>query len=201
MSATATWTIYLLAKHPEIQQKLRSEIHSRIGLKCPQDLPEKDLASLMESVPLLDAICNEALRLYPALHMIRRISSKFNHILGTAIPKGTAVIVAPWVINRSPHLWGPDSEVFHPQRWINDTTGTFNQRGGAVQDYCMLSFSQGIKGCVGQEYARMELKALVAAFVHAFDIELAEPIGSIFPTEIPPSRPLRGMKFKLTKIN
>lgn len=59
-----------------------------------------------------------------------------------------------------------------PDRWIDAGTGMMNKTGGAESVYASLTFLHGAHGCIGADYARAELRAMVATFVSAFEMEI-----------------------------
>ena len=85
-----TWTTHLLAINPAIQTKLRTEIHANIPDPKALSAPDFDLASLLESMPYLNAVCNETLRLFPTIPMTSRVANRDTSICGHFVPKGTA---------------------------------------------------------------------------------------------------------------
>ncbi|GFF59963.1 cytochrome P450 [Aspergillus udagawae] len=194
------WTIYLLAKNRETQSQLRKEIRARIPSGAAATYTDDAIRRVVENTPLLDAVCSESVRLYPALQRLVRIASKDSQILGTAIPKGTMILLTPLVINRSPYLWGADAEEFNAYRWIDSKTGAFTHRGGAVQDHCMMSFGQGQTACVGKEYGLAEMKVFIAVLLSTLDIELVEPAKAVFPDSIGPHKPVDDIKLRVRKV-
>jgi len=83
-----------------------------------------------------------------------------------AIPKGTFFILPVSLMNRSPALWESDPEVFDPERWLGDP------QGGAKEKDAFMTFGQGARMCIGERFARGEVKALVAGLVGSFKMEL-----------------------------
>jgi len=195
-SSALTWATYLLSTHPDTQARLRKEIHERIP--NPTD-PEFDIAMLLESLPYLNAVCNETLRLYPTIPVSARVASRDTTIAGHFIPKGTISYVVPWAINRSPALWGCDSEKFVPERWI-DESGRTTMNGGADSNYAFLTFLHGPRSCIGERFARAELRALIAAFVGCFEMRMADPNEEVIAGGTITSKPVNGMKLELEPL-
>ncbi|PLB45592.1 cytochrome P450 [Aspergillus steynii IBT 23096] len=165
VAATFGWTIHLLARHPDIQSRLRSELRLHASL-CGTQISES-----LESLPLLHGVCNEAIRMYPSIPVTPRIATRETSILNYTVPKDTRIMIAPCAINRAPHLWGPSANEFMPERWI-DADGGMNKTGGAESVFANLTFLHGAHGCIGADYARAELRAMVAALVGAFEMEI-----------------------------
>jgi cytochrome P450 len=121
-------------------------------------------------------------------------------LLGSHIPAGTVIILAPWAVNKDPAMWGPKASEFDPGRWKDPKTGKPNQSGGASTNYAFLTFLHGPRSCIGQGFARAELRALVAAFVGAFEFTMADPDEEVIPAGVVTTKPKDGLKLKLTKI-
>jgi cytochrome P450 len=126
-------------------------------------------------MPYLNGVCNEVLRLYPTVPITARIAVRDVTVAGQNFPRGTNFFVVPWAINRMPTLWGPQAEEFIPERWIDKETGRATMNGGADTNYAFLTFLHGPRSCIGEKFARAEFRALVVAFVGAFEMELADP--------------------------
>lgn len=157
------------------------------------------LADKLESLPYLNAVCNEVLRMYPTVPVTIRDAVRNTTIADQYIPKGTQLILSPWAINRSPRLWGPDSEVFKPERWI-DANGKANNHGGAGSNYCQLTFLHGPRSCIGQRFAQSELRALLASFVARFEWDMAMPDSEVIPAGVITTKPKNGMKLNIKKV-
>jgi cytochrome P450 len=130
-----------------------------------------------------------------------RIANKDTTIGNVYIPKNQKIFIVPWAINRSAELWGASSNDFVPDRWIDEETGRPNNTGGASSNYCVLTFLHGPRSCIGQGFAKAELRALVTGLVRVFDIKLAEPDGKMpVPAGVITTKPGGGIKLRLTKI-
>jgi cytochrome P450 len=198
-SSSLTWSTYLLSKYPDIQTKLRNEIIEHIPNPQALSDPAMDIASLLEGMPFLNAVCNEVLRLYPTIPLTARVTVRDTHVAGRYIPEGTIFLVVPWAINRNPKLWGADSEEFVPERWIDDK-GRATMNGGADSNYAFLTFLHGPRACIGERFARAELRALLAALVGSFEFQMADPNEKIVVGGTITSKPMNGMRLKLTPV-
>ncbi|OQV00908.1 hypothetical protein CLAIMM_06343 [Cladophialophora immunda] len=159
-SSSFTWVTYLLALHPDIQSRLRAEIHAAIpnGFS-PTDSQDTNIASVLESLPLLNGVCSESLRVLPAVPVTMRTTKRNTTLIGHPVAAGTKFIMSPWAVNNDPELWGPDAHEFKPERWIDPESGKPNQTGGASTNYATLTFLHGQRSCIGQNFARAELRA------------------------------------------
>ncbi|KAH6618843.1 cytochrome P450 [Boeremia exigua] len=197
-SSALTWASYLLSTHPAVQTRLRAEIHAHIPSPTALSSPTADIAALLESMPYLNAVCNETLRLYPTIPVSSRCATRPTTIAGVCVPKGTLVFLVPWAINRSPALWGTDAEVFEPGRWIDGGRATLG--GGAESNYAFLTFLHGPRSCIGERFARAELRALVAAFVGRFEMQMAVPGEQVVVGGTITSKPVNGMRLRLERV-
>lgn len=159
----------------------------------------EELANILDRLPLLNGICQEAFRLYPTVPLTIRNANKDTQISGHTIPKGTTIIISPWATNRSPKLWGPTADQFIPERWITD--GKPNNNGGAASNYSILTFIHGPRSCIGQGFAKAELRCLLAATILNFDWTLDMPIADVVPAGAVTIKPKKGLYLKLKKID
>jgi cytochrome P450 len=200
-SSALTWSSYLLSKHPEAQTRLRTEIHRNIPDPRTLSDPTTDVASVLENMPYLNAVCNEVLRLFPSLPVSSRITIRDTTVAGQFVPKDTTLFIVPWAINRKPRLWGPDSESFVPERWIDKDTGRATMSGGAESNYAYLTFLHGPRSCIGERFARAELRALLAAFVGTFELSMADPDEEVVAGGTLTIKPVNGMHLRLTEVD
>ncbi|KAL2847650.1 cytochrome P450 [Aspergillus pseudodeflectus] len=200
-SASAfTWACYLLAQKPAAQDRLRSEVIEVLPALSTQNPDPDSIAAILENLPYLNAVCNEVLRFIPPVPLIRRVATIPTTILGHAIPPGTQVLLCPYAVNRSPELWGPDAGEFRPERWISAETGKANNEGGMGSNYANLTFSHGPRSCIGQGFAKAELRTLVAIFVARLRLALAKPTEDVVPVGIVSVRPRDGLVLRLDRV-
>ena len=160
----------------------------------------------VEALPYLNAVVNEALRLYPSVPATAREAVRDTYIpvkqengglVERLIPAGTRVQLLPWAINRSPSIWGPDAEQFVPDRWIGE--GRANT-GGQSSNYSQITFLHGPRSCIGQGFAKAELKCLVATLFGRIEVQLADPAKKVFPAGVITTKPNDGMHLKMRSI-
>jgi cytochrome P450 len=163
-SITFEWVMYELGQRPAMQARLREEIRAMLpgGMETAN-------ASDIEALPYLNAICSETLRFYPPLPFALRVAVRDTSILGTKVPKGTMIAYSPDAVNHDERFWGPDADVFDPERWMGPGKAA---NGGAANNFAFLTFSAGPRNCIGQWWERAELACLVAATIGRFEIEL-----------------------------
>ncbi|MGR3378777.1 cytochrome P450 [Salipiger abyssi] len=139
-SASAlAWALYLVATHPEWQERLAEEAQA-LG-----DAP--DFADISK-LKLSRDVFREALRLYPPVPMMVRETTCPERFRDRDLPKGAQVVLSPWHQHRHERLWdNPDG--FDPARW-----GTENGRQCMREAY--MPFSAGPRVCTGAGFAMVE---------------------------------------------
>ncbi|MFM7334942.1 MAG: cytochrome P450 [Tabrizicola sp.] len=142
------WALYLLATHPEAQERVAAEAE---GLR-----PE---FGVMSSLRFTRDVFREALRLYPPVPMLVRETAGAEEFRGRKVGKGAQVVISPWHLHRHERLWDRPDE-FDPDRW----TGEVPQGG-------YLPFSRGPRVCPGAGFAMLEGVLLLAHLVRAFRFE------------------------------
>ncbi|KAK4635492.1 Cytochrome P450 monooxygenase ALT8 [Fulvia fulva] len=198
-TATAMiWAMLMLCKHPDVQQKLRDKIRTSIPT-----LNDEITASQIDDCHYLQAVCSEVLRLWAPVSMTMRVADRDTVIAGEAIPRGMTVILCPWAINTSKHLWGEDAMEFKPERWLN-ADGKANAKGSAESNYAFLTFLHGPRSCIGQKFAQAEFACILAAWIGRYEttFEVGSPLATGEP-EIKggvTSKPKGGLWCKLKEV-
>jgi cytochrome P450 len=149
-SASAlAWTLYLLATHPEWQDKLAEEA---AGF-------EKDFAKL-SSLKLTRNVFREALRLYPPVPMMVRETQQPEVFRGRDVKPGAQVVLSPWHLHRHERMWDRPDE-FDPGRW--DTP-----EGVSSSREAYMPFSAGPRVCTGAGFAMIEGVVLIAQLLKRY---------------------------------
>jgi len=179
-----TWTLYLLARAPECQDKVRAEVAEIAGA-------EPITSDNVDALIVTERVIKEAMRLYPPAPVIARRPTEAVEIAGETFPPGTEVILPIYVIHRHNKLW-PDPHRFDPDRFLPD-------REKQIWRTQYMPFGAGARICLGMSFAMVEAKVLLATFVRAckfeWDGKLApEPISRVT------LRPKGGMRLGVTPI-
>ncbi|KAK9245889.1 cytochrome P450 [Lipomyces tetrasporus] len=182
-----TWTLWALAKHPEVQEKLRQEVRAAF----PGGIDDMNSADAVESLKYLNNVLREGLRVHPPLPIAVREAAENIAIENTFIKKGTVVQISIALLNKSPKLWGPDAEEFKPERW--DTHP-------AEHAYGFSTFLQGARACIGRRLAEVELKCILAAFVAKYKFEMTSPDQTVMTDFVVTAKPLDGLPLKVTRL-
>ena len=147
-SALLSWTILLLARHPEEFEKLREVVIRSFGT---EEEPTQELAfASLKACKAITYVLYEAMRLYPLIPLNGRVALR-DTFLPTgggpdrkqpiAIRKGEQVGYSVYVMHRRADIWGEDVEEFHPSRWEGRKLG-----------WEYLPFSGGPRVCLGRGY-------------------------------------------------
>jgi cytochrome P450 len=117
------------------------------------------------------------------------------------------MILSPWAVNRSPELWGSNAEDFIPERWIDNAYSVDptmppkpNNHGGAESNYALLTFLHGPRSCIGQTFAKAEMRCLVAAFVDKFEWDLDMKGKEVLASGTITIKPKNGLHARLRRV-
>jgi cytochrome P450 len=178
------WTLYLLAQHPHVHEKLLAELHTVLHGRAPT---AKDLARL----PYLDWVVNESWRVYPPAWRLGRRAIEPIELDGYRFPKGTIILLHQWVTHKLPEIWD-DPENFRPERWGPEQMQKLPQ--GAY-----FPFGGGPRMCIGMPFAQMEVRLLLATMLQHYNPRLV-PDQQIVPLPLVTLRPRYGMRMTLQPV-
>ena len=172
-----TWTWYLLARHPDVEERLHAEVASVLAGRSPT---AEDAASLRYT----EAVLLEAMRLYPPAWGIERRAVADQEIGGYVIPAGAAVLMPTFVINRDPRLY-PDPLRYDPERFLGEAAAT-------RPDWAYPLFGGGTRKCIGVGFAMLEAVLVVAELARRFRLRL-DPDRPVVPQARVSLRPRDGL--------
>ncbi|KAJ7227446.1 cytochrome P450 [Mycena pura] len=165
-------TFFFLLSHPESYKRLQSELDEAF----PRRVREPTDAALLSSLPYLNAVIKESLRLLPpvATSLQRApIVGTGSKVLGEGfvIPEGTSVVVPPYAMHRDPRYFSPSPEKYIPDRWL---AGDDDPRRFIVNEDAYIPFSTGPANCAGKNLALLEIRMVVAFVMQAFEMRLID---------------------------
>ncbi|XDV14815.1 hypothetical protein PO909_014998 [Leuciscus waleckii] len=171
-AAAMNWAIHLLGSHPEIQRKAQQELFEVFG-ESERPVNTEDLKKLR----YLECVIKESLRLFPSVPFFARTICEDTQINGYKVPKGTNAIVITYALHRDPRFF-PEPEEFRPERFLPENCV-------GRHPYAFLPFSAGLRNCIGQRFAIMEEKVILAYILRYFNIvacqkrEELRPLGEL----------------------
>jgi cytochrome P450 len=154
-ASTLACLLVELARAPEWQQTVREEVERVLDGGV---VTASDIANLSWTVRSVQ----EAMRLYPAAHSIGRSNIKDEVLNGYRIPAGSAVVVSPWAVHRSPEIW-PAPEAFDPRRF---DVPAGQHPGG--HKYAWFPFGAGPHACIGMQLAMQEMPIVLATILQTY---------------------------------
>ena len=182
-SNALSWLLYLLSSRPDCLDRLRQEFDSVLG-GAPlsySDVPKFEFAS---------QVIQEALRLYPPFWMVDRMALSDDRVGGLAIPRGSTVVVFIYGVHHSPQHW-ENPETFEPGRFTKD-----NEQVRSPFTY--LPFGAGPRGCIGGNYATLQILMILSTLLRRYDLRLA-PGQTIEARPMVILRPKHGIQISFTK--
>ncbi|TXT09235.1 hypothetical protein VHUM_02709 [Vanrija humicola] len=171
-SVTMAYILYRLARHPEMQARLREEIMS-----VDEDQPSLEV---LNSLTFLEYFVREVLRLHAPVGIALRVAAEDTHIpLGKPIrgrdgrmmdsimlPKGQAIFIPIANVNVDKSIWGPDASEFRPDRHEVEpkvkTPGVYGN---------LMTFLGGTRNCIGHRFSLAEAKVVIFTLLRSFSFE------------------------------
>ncbi|CAL7936765.1 unnamed protein product [Xylocopa violacea] len=176
-SITLSFIGYQLAAHPDVQEKLRSEVKSTI---------EKHGGELtfdaLKDMTYMDFVMNESQRCYPALGYMSKLCTDEIELEGSdglrlRMKPGTEIVISIDGLHRDEKYW-PDPDTFDPNRFSDERKQT-------IEKMAFLPFGEGPRMCVGMRMALLQMKACLATMMLNYKIELSP--RTQLPLKISPS--------------
>lgn len=152
-----TYTWYLLAMHPAVEQRLLEEVRSILDGETPSAAQTRDLSDT-------DRVITESMRLYPPVGAVLREPTEAVEIGGYRIPAGATIWMPQWVVHRDPR-WYSDPLAFNPDRWTDE----FRQ---GLPRLAYFPFAAGPRRCVGDRLALLEVTLVLTTVLQRCHLEL-----------------------------
>ncbi|XP_062557215.1 cytochrome P450 4d1-like [Armigeres subalbatus] len=149
----------ILAKYPDVQQKVYDEVRSVIGdnSNVPVTL------SMLNQLNYLDLVIKETLRLYPSVPIFGRALLENQEINGITFPAGSNLVIFPYFMGRDPNYFEDPLE-FRPERFAVEKSAAKSN------PYQYVPFSAGPRNCIGQKFAVTEIKSLISKLVRHYEV-------------------------------
>ncbi|MGW1075504.1 cytochrome P450 [Streptomyces sp. NPDC002537] len=176
------WTFHLLARHPEVEEKLHAEVDAVLGGRIPvfDDLPK---------LTYTRKIIDEALRIYSPAYQTMRRAREEDELDGYRIPAGTNVLVNSYFLHRHPEFWD-DPERFDPERFGPEEIAKRPR-------HAYVPFGSGQRVCIGKHFALTELTLVLAGVARGHRLVLPEGAAPVAPDAQITLRPKGGLRLRL----
>ena len=176
-----TWTLYLIARAPQWQERMAAEIDAVVGTGAIG-------ADHLERLPITRAVLKESMRLYPPAPVMTRVAAENIELGGKPIKAGTLIFIPIFAVHRHRKLW-EDADRFDPQRFTPEREAKYPRTQ-------FMPFGFGARTCIGAAFAMMEAMAILATLVRRARFEwdgvhAPEPISRVT------LRPKGGMPLKV----
>ena len=161
---TIAWTLYEIAQHPEVEEKVHEELARVLG--------DKDAPSYEEAGKLtyLQWVIKETLRIHPPVGSFSRFTTETTDIAGVTLPADCNVTVSILAVHNSELVW-PEPWRFRPERFSEEESEGRDQ-------YAWMPFSVGERNCIGINFAIMEVRTVVAVLCQKY---LVRPSVDLLP--------------------
>ena len=157
-SVTTAWTLLELLQNPATLQRAIEEVDRVFGGGRPVS------HAALRELSFIECCVKEALRMHPPLFMLVRVAMTDFVYKTWFIPKGTWVLISPTVAHRLPSVF-PDPDAFEPDRFLPP-------RSEDKQDFAFIAFGGGRHKCLGNAFAILQIKAILALFLGQFEFGL-----------------------------
>lgn len=155
---TLNWTWMLLAQNPTVAAKLHTELDTVLAGRAPTlaDLP---------NLPYTEMVIKESMRLYPPAWGVSREATEAVQLREVSIPKGSVVGLMLYSAHHDAR-WFPEPEKFDPERFSPE-------REHSIPRYAYVPFGAGPRVCIGNSFAMLEARLLLATIAQRFTLSLA----------------------------
>ena len=179
-----SWLLYLLSSRPDVLEKVRQEFDSILG---DSPLSHGDVPKF----EYVTQVIQEALRLYPPFWMIDREAVADDQVGDIVIPAGSMVIVYVYGAHHAPRYW-QNAEDFDIDRFTKA-----NDKLRAPFTY--LPFGGGPRGCIGGNYAMLQILMILSDLLRKYDFQLA-PGQTIEARPMVILRPKNGIRMTFSEV-
>jgi sterol 14-demethylase len=173
-----SWALADILQNRDYEQVLRHEIGGLLGASDGRDIGWEQATAMRQ----MDFALRETERLHPVAFILSRKANADFERGGHRIRKGDFVLLAPSISHRMRELW-VDPDAYNPERFNAE------REDAQITSNSLIGFGGGMHRCAGVNFARMEMKIVIALLLQHFDMELideAKPIsgaGTMWPAQ------------------
>jgi len=179
---TLTYSLYLLAEHPEVAARVRAEVDEVVGDGTP------GMAEVRE-FELVEWAVQEAMRLYPPVFTMFRAPTERVELCGYDVPEDVTVMLPQYAVHRSERHWD-DPGTFDPERFAPD-------RRDDRPRFAYFPFGGGPRHCVGKHLAMLEAQVILARVLQSHDVTYEGDGLELLPSLT--AHPKDGMPMRVTE--
>lgn len=187
-SGTMFWIINEIFSRPELVSKMREEIRENALVGHGALSAEK----LRKACPQLFSAYRETTRLYVPSASARLVTEDTIIADTWLLRKGAIAQLSGDTIHRDKDIWGPDADVFNPDRFLYSLSGSKTNSDGSVPDgkahfihpAAFRSFGGGASWCPGRHMAANEILGLAAILIMGFEIEPVNGTAWMPPADV-----------------
>ncbi|XP_011704907.1 PREDICTED: cytochrome P450 4c3-like [Wasmannia auropunctata] len=157
---------------------------------------DKFTLKTLQQLSYLERCIKEGMRLYPIAYAIIRMTAEDVKLQSYLVPSGTHVYCYIYGVHRDPNFW-PNPEVFDPDRFLPEKIRNRHP-------YSYIPFGAGPRNCIGQRFAMLEMKAMIASLINNFYLESVDHLKDLQlqgDMILRPAHPLRIRFVPIRKIN
>lgn len=172
---TFSWTLFLLAQHPNVMERLATELAENTTGSTPT-------YEELQNCTYLEWVIKESMRVLPASSYSQRITTEPAQLGPLNLPQGTPVIFSQFMTHHRADLFD-EPDVFRPERWADISPGAYEY----------LPFGAGPRMCIGAPLAMVELRTALAVMLKKFHFQMqADSVvdGRVISTMLGPTSTL-----------
>ncbi|KAH8305791.1 hypothetical protein KR059_010906, partial [Drosophila kikkawai] len=160
-TSALSFCLHELSRHPQVQEKMLEEILRVLGNDRSRPITIRDLGELK----YIECVIKESLRMYPPVPIVgRKLEKDFKYTNSTygdgVLPAGSEFLIGIYAIQRHPGTYSNPND-FIPER---------HEDGKRVAPFEYIPFSAGPRNCIGQKFAQLEIKMMLAKIVREYEL-------------------------------
>jgi cytochrome P450 len=157
-SGTLGWVFYMLAQHPDVAQRLQTEVDAVLAGNVPA-------SETAQKLTYTHQVIQETMRLYPSAAAVVRLAAGDDELASYHIPASSLVMCSFYAVHRHPDYWD-EPQVFRPERFAE---GEHKACGHA---FAYVPFATGPRMCIGDQFALYEMRLTIAALNQRYRFSL-----------------------------